>query len=128
MKENLKNSCIVTIMAVLTSALTFGVLDRDLFGEDPPDPEVEAWFQDCVARPPCVQGCPGGMDGVGCNYCEFALPRRHCVFAWLSTCNSNTPPPGEQDCGRRWNGFCLGTECLHDIVNEDGICARSWCS
>lgn len=130
MKENLKNSCILTITAVLTSALAFGVLDRDLFADVDPDPGVQAWFSKCVWDTNCpVVNC-NQPDNQECAVCAQALTRKKCEAWNWSTCNKNTPPPDDNpNCGDRWTGFCLTGQCFYDPVQDlDGTCKRSWCS
>lgn len=132
MKENLKNSCIVMIMAVLTSALAFGVLDRDLFGEAPPDPGVETWLFRCVWDSNCPTTNCNQPDNQACAVCALALTRKKCEFWNLSSCTAaNSPPPeeGNPNCGQRWTGFCLSGVCeFNPVTDQDGTCKRSWCS
>lgn len=132
MKQNLKNSSIVAIMALASGVVTFGLLDRNLFGADDADDPVVAvaWFSRCVTANPCTTAasCAGIPDDVPCVVCELPLTRMECEFFHHTTCNKATAPGKHSDCGIRWTGFCLSGVCFFDpLLDRDGRCARSWC-
>lgn len=121
--QNLRDSSIVVTAAVLSGVLTLGVMNSDLFGQG-----FETWIQVCVTHPPCPGvGCTN--DNAPCTVCQNSLSQFVCEWFHLNSCTVIVPaPPLATNCGRRWTGFCLSSQCLYDpILDADGTCVRLWC-
>lgn len=129
MKKNLKDSCIVAMIALVSGGLTFGLLDRHLFGQDD---NVIAWFRECVSIGNCSAGpgaptCPGGMAGAECDACQFQNAKRECQLTLANLqCTDTTT---DSNCGSRWVGVCLGGPLFVCMIppNSTGTCPWPTC-
>lgn len=131
MKKNLKDSCIVAIMALVCGGLTFGLLDRHLFGQESPDPGVGIWLSQCVSLGPCPAG-PGAncsntaSAGDTCWMCQFQVPRFQCQYIFANV--QCTGLPGTGVCGTQTRGICAGPGLACNSVGLWGLCDAPSCA
>ena len=120
----------------LSGGLTFGLVDRHLFGQDSPDPGVATWLYECVTIGNCSAGpgppaptCPGGLPGQECEACQFQLARAECQFTFANIQCTNTTTP-IFTCGTRWVGTCLGPPLFVCMLppNSTGTCPLPTCT
>lgn len=131
MKKNLKDSSIVAMMALVSAGLTFGLLDRHLFGDDTPDPGVGTWLMECVTLGPCPPApganCWNGASaGDTCWMCQFQLPRSQCEVTFANVqCNGFA---GTGACGIQTRGICAGPGLACNSVGMWGLCDAPGCA